>query len=77
MSRVPRAPFTKTESPAYAAASASILFPGCWFAAERRDSLDRFAKASRPPYELQALIPKPPAFYAVKFAPCEPLTADL
>jgi hypothetical protein len=27
MSRVPRAPFTKTESPAYAPASSSILFP--------------------------------------------------
>ena len=33
-------------------------------------------KISGPPYELQTLIPKPPAFYAVKFAPCEPLTSD-
>jgi hypothetical protein len=44
MSRVPRAPFTKTESSAYAPASASILFPAFRFAAERRDSLDRLAK---------------------------------
>ena len=62
MSRVPRAPFTKTESPAYAPASASILFPGFRFAAERRDSLDRFAKSSRPP--------------AVKFAPANRSSAE-
>jgi len=32
-----RSVFTKTELPAYAPASASILFPGFRFAAERRD----------------------------------------
>jgi hypothetical protein len=39
-----------SKTPAYAPASASILFPGFRFAAERRDSLVRFASSrSRTP----------------------------
>src|ERR1700693_5206630 len=39
---------TKTESPAYAPASSSKMFPGFRFAAERHDSLERLAKKLTP-----------------------------
>jgi hypothetical protein len=35
---------SQTESPAYAPASSSILFPGFWFATGRHNYLDRFAR---------------------------------
>jgi hypothetical protein len=42
-----------SRTPAYAPASASILFPAFRFAAQRRDSLVRFASSrSRTPAEL-------------------------
>ena len=58
-----RSVFTKTESPAYAPASASILFPGFRFAAERRD----FPRPTR----------KNLAASRRKVRTCEPLSASI
>ena len=44
-----RTSVSQTESPTYAPASASILFPGFQFAAERRDFPRPTRKTSRPP----------------------------